>query len=396
MTITINQFVPDRYSTVNRYNRYSWTIRSWERTPGFRDMPRRELPVQPYQDEVWVLSQVSRDSCFRSSKHDGEVQTVVSSGPYCTGDNLVSLRDNYVTPYQFLLEEKRYLAALEAETKLLVQVADTKVNLGVMYAEAKKTSDHIYDTAKRLVDAYRSLRKGRFGDVARHLHISPKTAHKSWLEYKYGWMPLLMDVKGAAELFAQQHVFGGRPPAFYVTQKYLVNQTGADAGTYDAYGGGAPGTYSQTVSYQVKGKLRLRIEVVNQFATQAQQLGLTNPALVLWELVPFSFVFDWFISVGDWLTAMTALQGLRVTRGFHSTEKDESYAVNQPSTFREDGSWNYYNSSFQAGVSIREYVRRPYTPTELPRVPVQGPASFQKLTSSLALLKGSTSRSLRV
>lgn len=31
-----------------------------------------------------------------------------------------------------------------------------------------------------------------------------------------------------------------------------------------------------------------------------------NPFVTAWELVPFSFVVDWFVNVGDWLQSQTA------------------------------------------------------------------------------------------
>jgi hypothetical protein len=33
-------------------------------------------------------------------------------------------------------------------------------------------------------------------------------------------------------------------------------------------------------------------------------LGVTKPLSVIWELVPFSFVVDWFVSVGEWISSL--------------------------------------------------------------------------------------------
>lgn len=45
----------------------------------------------------------------------------------------------------------------------------------------------------------------------------------------------------------------------------------------------------------------------------SQQLGLTNPAIVAWELLPFSFVLDWVLPIGDWLTARHAASTMKGT-----------------------------------------------------------------------------------
>jgi len=42
----------------------------------------------------------------------------------------------------------------------------------------------------------------------------------------------------------------------------------------------------------------------------AHSLGLDNPLLLAWELVPFSFVVDWFVRVGEWIDAICALTGV--------------------------------------------------------------------------------------
>lgn len=36
------------------------------------------------------------------------------------------------------------------------------------------------------------------------------------------------------------------------------------------------------------------------------RFGLLNPLEVIWELVPFSFVADWFLPIGDYLSALDA------------------------------------------------------------------------------------------
>ncbi len=48
----------------------------------------------------------------------------------------------------------------------------------------------------------------------------------------------------------------------------------------------------------------------------ANNLGLANPAIVVWELIPFSFVVDWFVTVGQFLENGSAWLGLTVTKPY--------------------------------------------------------------------------------
>lgn len=195
--------------------RYKTRDRSWVRTPNFRTLPRRELPNQPYSDKQVVGYQ---NPGTRRGVTSNPSYNVLSVFGYQEADlkssvnSLVSAGLSELTPFATLQNEVLIQA--------LNQAADVKVNIPVAIAEGKKTATMITTTASRVFNAYKSFRKGRLREVAGYLGISPKVSHKTWLEYRYGWMPLLMDVKGSAELFAQHHF--PRPKVFRVSKTVTV------------------------------------------------------------------------------------------------------------------------------------------------------------------------------
>jgi hypothetical protein len=304
---------------------------------------------------------------------------------FFSGTELLAVRNAHFESKFVPMAER---VAARAHNDLLVKAADLKVNLPVMAAEARKTSDLILGTASRVVGAYRAFRRGNLRKVADLLDISRRRSHSKWLEYKYGWMPLLMDVKGSAEFFAQQNFYGGRPAQFTVQSKGEESLYWASEDNHYTGYGGADGKYSEFFQGTYHVRRLARFEVVNQNLTVLQQLGLTNPLLVAWELVPFSFVFDWFISVGDYLTALTALQGLRCVSYMHSNWNEYDHAWVQPSTFVNDGTYVWFMSSWNRGSHTRVYARRPITMSgpDIPRLDTSK-LGFQKLVTSLALLK---------
>lgn len=59
-----------------------------------------------------------------------------------------------------------------------------------------------------------------------------------------------------------------------------------------------------------KCKLWSRIDPNATTLRTLNQLGLVNPASLAWELIPWSFVVDWFIPIGPLLSVLTAPAGL--------------------------------------------------------------------------------------
>lgn len=218
-------------------------------------------------------------------------------------------------------------AYIKARASLAKQVNDMKVNLGQAFAERKQTANLLADTASRVAGMARELRRGnipnflnsmskkRGDDLLKRVRKTPpdKRVAQHWLELQYGWKPLMQDAHGAVELLNSSLDNGG---FHYVRAKANHNDF--------AYSAGTPGTgygYKQTRKTQTKFGCAFRLDSASRAGLA--QTGLDNPALLAWELMPYSFVIDWFIPVGNYLEALNAFSGFEFVNGWQS-QKNES------------------------------------------------------------------------
>jgi len=364
---------------------YQTRTRSWTNTAGYWTKPKSELPINDYTDDQLRYEQFlgTRSSRNRTT---GVVTTTYIG--YSTTLNLVQKHQDLSNWLGYNPSDATLVN--QAAIKALGKLADAKVNLAVSLAEASKTSSLILGTAERLYRAYRAFRRGDLQRVARELNISPKKLHRSWLEYKYGWMPLLMDVKGAAELLAQHHV--GRPPWVVGTGTAQDEDSDSRHVLDSTYSSGS--SYDESARRTRLVKVRIECEITNPLSSSIQQMGLTNPALVVWELVPFSFVFDWFVSVGNYLQAVTALHGLTVRRAFVSRLAETwteyaSHALGYTTATVVDSGYEF---TFKGHG--RSYIRDQYVVDLTSLYPPVNPDPFNwgRLITGLALVRAKAGR----
>jgi hypothetical protein len=360
--------------------------RSWVVTPGYGALPKDGKPVNPYVDTRYKTDQENQFYSRRTPTGGGT--TVYDTSPHYLHKSSAIIGElELETASRHNMSSLRSAQLNAAVVKTLVKVADAKVNVAVALAEASKTSDLILGTAKRIYEAYRAFRKGDLKGVARNLNITPKRLHKSWLEYKYGWMPLLQDVKGSAEYFAQQNLV--RPLRFHCTSRVRETKSTSWQYTSARYGGGTV-TGNYFLSSDLETRVTVWCELNSPHIATYQQLGLTNPLLIAWELVPFSFVFDWFVGVGDYLTAMTSLQGVTVYRTLKSVTESDAHIYSQPPTTVVAGGWVYETPGQTYSSSERRYDRDTLLGFSLLGAypPRKNRFDFDKLVTSLALLRG--------
>lgn len=277
--------------------------------------------------------------------------------------------------------------------KLQEEIAKSEFNLTVSGAEAAKTVELITHTAARLLQAARALKKGRLGDAYNTLGLSPKSgrppkpkkvrenAGNYWLEMQYGWKPLLSDIHGGMQALATML---NKPdvPIFYAEARssdkdFLVERLVGGSSTY-AY------DTDWDVKYQQSCRIGVTYRIRSGEIVQAARLGLTNPALVAWEVVPFSFVVDWFIPVGDFLSQISAYHGLEFVSGYQTLFYKglglHSGVNRRPNGLRFSGSPSLIQAMRQRRTQLSDF---PYAGLIL-----KNPFSASHAVTTLALLQG--------
>ena len=218
-------------------------------------------------------------------------------------------------------------------SKLRTKIVGSEFNLGIFLGEGKEALSMIADTASRIYLSYKAIRRGNLSlatdlalgrksiaygrevtaltnervtrniEFARRMERSDrlyaKTSANKHLEVVYGWIPLLEDVKGAAEALAHQL---STPKTFKV--RVAKREIGRVTGSPLMSHSGHAFTSSSIIAY------------LSEDPNLPKLHGLSDPAQVLWELTPYSFVADWFYPIGSYLEARgvaSALKGTFVT-----------------------------------------------------------------------------------
>jgi len=145
-------------------------------------------------------------------------------------------------------------------------------------------------------------------DVQRVMGARYGTARKLsdlWLEFWFGWKPAVADIYAASEVFDNFIPWAHLRSAVSRTDKYYQ----------------APSTFwSEGIDcdYRVACQIGVDVRLVNPNVRLMQQFGVLNPATVLWDAIPWSFVVGWFANVDSWLSSFTDFAGFEVSNGYIS------------------------------------------------------------------------------
>lgn len=154
-----------------------------------------------------------------------------------------------------------------------------------------------------------------------------EAAAGGYLEYIFGWAPLIEDIKNAFGVLFNEvpwPVFArGRS-----TGKHLFN---------NSY---PPGNYNgQHILYDgMSGSIAVTCvasyDVTNQNSHLLNRLGLLNPLVVVWDIIPWSFLVGMFVNVGSILKSMTDEVGLTARYQSTTTTVDWDYTLTKMGNLR--------------------------------------------------------------
>lgn len=369
--LTINKNVYTSYQLVN--SSYSRDIKpDRDRTPR---PALRWTPPKPYYRDVREFA-----APYRWVKATSQGYPYEQEGPVeCL--EFFGKRNVFAATPAISLETRATLEALS-------DLKDQKVDLATNIATANQTAQMVADVANLIAKARRAWRRKDLRLAADLLRVSFKGQRKlpqDWLAYQYGVKPFLSDVHGAMEALYESAnknpdnwmVSGkGRAGDSLYKEEYLYGEPGS----MDSLRGISSGRQSVFV--------RIDAGPTNALLAAAASLGLTNPAQVAWELVPFSFVIDWFLPIGDYFSTLDATFGLQCYGGSTSRRvewRTEIIGGPPPPETQDNVGWV---GAYKPGFARRIYLQRSVFHEFPTAVPLywKNPFSFGHLANSLSLL----------
>lgn len=281
-------------------------------------------------------------------------------------------------------------AMAQAKDRCIRKVKDSSINAAQAVAEVQKTIDLVGDTAHSLAKSFLLIKKGKFGKAMQALGVkdaktgnfsAKKSLAQNWLAAQYGWLPLLSDIDGACKQLAKKPL----PPYFVCTGKATARDSSRNVFTSSAGGGGVD---SSETGYISTAKASMTFAMRNYSVKTMSELGITDPAHLAWELLPYSFVVDWFYPVGNYLQHLNYTDGLTFVRGYtvqHSVNRWSHRNRGFSSTGGgQTTQWYATNFSNSENLLFHRVALTGPLAVSLPKI--KNPLSTTHLANGLALL----------
>ena len=212
--------------------------------------------------------------------------------------------------------------------KLQGKTGPESANIAQDLLQMSQLTNLIGGTAIRLADSMRALKGGNISKAVQTLwhpdvkprfkkgkHPSPSNSiADNWLALQYGWKPLLQDIHGLMDSIARLQlgsvvVYTARSTAHHEENRVSYMSLGT---------ANSPRIGTQTETFVADVRYGIRYQIDNHLKAFLAQTGFTNPINLAWEVLPYSFVVDWFIPIGPYLEQFSAWDGLVFNDGWKS------------------------------------------------------------------------------
>lgn len=180
----------------------------------------------------------------------------------------------------------------------------TSIQGGTVLGELRETLQMIRRPAmalrKGLSDYLVTLRKRRRGSAKHRARVAAGT----WLEYSFGWTPLIRDIDAAAKALATDYSLRREivPVRGFGRDDRLLTSSSNEFQDIGTLKWMIHIRKTETVYVIYRGGVLC--EVDNPLLMRAQNFGFMPKDFVptLWELIPYSFLVDYFTNIGDILS----------------------------------------------------------------------------------------------
>jgi len=166
-----------------------------------------------------------------------------------------------------------------------------------------------------------------------------KDAAGLFLEYKYGWAPLVEDLWTSALILSGERKKSASKSASLSLQYFpSLNNVFQDTST---------GAHKKILQLQRVYDCRLScrigagVQVSNPNLVFWNEMGLVNPISWVWEVIPYSHVADWFGNFGQLIDSYTDFLGLDLTEPYSTVFIKASYSDTRIAIEEGGGAWTH-------------------------------------------------------
>lgn len=376
--------------------------------PANKDFVRRskagEIVLSPFEDWTMILSyqngvvgekfgNVLSAYAFLSSTGLGYPQSDAHTSDWCTIGNYQyrgRLRIDYQryvgmsekTPYQLGWVDPRPEDI--DEISCIIHGADVQeelsdhnrrlIDVATAMAEMPETVKSIINGCKQVLRLYKDAKRKelRLKNLVKGPKGSSATAHKQWIKDQKDRADAIADVwlnfrynitptKILIEDMIKYHF--GLETEFIRSRKRVEYNIDFPFPANEHWS--CPDPLVQNHRTMIKARLRAD-------AVKADAYLSSNPFVTAWELVPLSFVVDWFLTVGDFFSSLMPVP---------SVQQGATYS------WKTDGEYLFYHDETNARVSVRlnHYKRSVINPSDYCRVYLNVDLSTNRQLDALAL-----------
>lgn len=248
-----------------------------------------------------------------------------------------------------------------ARAKLLGKIHYGDASLGVTFGSWRQSLTMIASRARDIVKILQRIKsKERKREIIRDyemikgksLQDIARIAANTHLEVIFGWIPLYSDMHAAMAVLADD-----LPPYFHSSRhRVVVKRDWNEA------------QFIREETLKVSATWATQVAVENYNTWLLNRLGLLNPAVVIWDLIPWSFVVNMFANVNSVLKSFTDMVGLT----FSNSSVTSTIRGSRYQSYLKG--WQGYNNiqecySLQTIKSIQRSLGTPPRPSLELRVP---------------------------
>lgn len=227
-----------------------------------------------------------------------------AGGSYTISDNSYSFSTGspLIGPFTSGMEGRAINGALE-------KLKNQHVNLCLAFAERKKTIGLFNDLAaevKASNDRFKQKHRSVWNGM-RNALPGVRALPRIWLAYQYGFKPLVSDVTGSLIKLNEMEQL---PRPYWFTVKKTIRQQDTVEDRSLMFYNGNP-SYPVVASRFTDEICHVSLTYSMRFDPLASlaSLGIINPFSLAYELLPYSFVLDWALPVGNYLNLLDADAG---------------------------------------------------------------------------------------